>query len=336
MQVQRKQVRIIVFILLIVISNPIYHGSVYGQSNEEIYVRDYQWYYGGYQWSWTLYINQTDYTQYDNVGLNQRFCYGYDNWDYMVTTNDEFVIEMASALHNASQDQNYNFFEEVSFILAFVQSLPYTSDSVTTGYDEYPRFPLETLVDNGGDCEDTSILFATLMLILGYGVVFINPTGHLAVGILGNEGLPGTSFEYDDKQYYFCETTGSGFGIGDSPIEFLGQTINIIPINTNRQFKGDIGSSISDLIPIILLLIIVLTVIFIIFKRKNNDKFNRINEVNLNTIDNTINNTIKIQENDLVNKYNFCGNCGEKFHPINGFCHKCGFENKKLKYDAND
>jgi len=27
----------------------------------------------------------------------------------------------------------------VSFVMAFVQSLPYTSDSVTTGYNEYPR-----------------------------------------------------------------------------------------------------------------------------------------------------------------------------------------------------
>jgi hypothetical protein len=122
--------------------------------------------------------------------------------------------------------------------LAFVQSLPYTSDNVTEGYNEYPRFPIETLVDDGGDCEDTSILFATLTLIWGYGTVYINPTDHYAVGILGN-GLHGTSWEYpqgSNKTYYYCETTGDGFKIGQLPDEFAGQSAYIYPIDQSTQF----------------------------------------------------------------------------------------------------
>ena len=98
-------------------------------------------------------------------------------------------------MNDTTTQLGYNSFDQVSFVLAFVQSLPYTSDSVTTGHDEYPRFPIETLVDDGGDCEDTSILFATLTLIMGYGTVYINPPDHYAVGILGNN-LNGTYWTY--------------------------------------------------------------------------------------------------------------------------------------------
>jgi len=123
-------------------------------------------------------------------------------------------------------------------VLAFVQSLPYTSDSVTTGRDEYPRFPIETLVDDGGDCEDTSILFATLTLLMGYGTVYINPPNHFAVGILGND-LRGTYWTYPEgsnKTYYYCETTGDNFKIGQLPDEFSGQSAYIYSIDESKQF----------------------------------------------------------------------------------------------------
>jgi hypothetical protein len=128
----------------------------------------------------------------------------------------------------------------VSFILAFVQSLPYTSDNVTEGYNEYPRFPIETLVDDGGDCEDTSILFASLTLILGYGTIYLNPPNHYAVGILGNN-LDGSFFTYNNKTYYYCETTGNNFKIGHIPDDFNGLSAYIYPINEREQFTPDIA-----------------------------------------------------------------------------------------------
>jgi len=60
--------------------------------------------------------------------------------------------------------------ETIDFVGSFVQQLPYTSDRVTTPYDEYPRFPLETLYEKGGDCEDTAILAATILKEMGYDV----------------------------------------------------------------------------------------------------------------------------------------------------------------------
>ena len=138
--------------------------------------------------------------------------------------------------NRVSSHHSQRYKARVSFVLAFIQSLPYTSDSVTSGHDEYPRFPLETLVDNGGDCEDTAILFATLTLIMGYGTVYINPPEHYAVGILGEEGLPGYYFTYKDKRYYYCETTGDGWAIGDIPSEYQDVKATIYEINEYQQY----------------------------------------------------------------------------------------------------
>ena len=56
------------------------------------------------------------------------------------------------------QNRNWNRQDRVDFVLSFVQSLPYTLDDVTTGFDEFRRYAVETLIEGGGDCEDTTIL----------------------------------------------------------------------------------------------------------------------------------------------------------------------------------
>jgi len=111
-----------------------------------------------------------------------------------------------------------------------VQSLPYTVDSVTTSFDEYPRYPIETLVDNGGDCEDTSILLAAIVDKLGYGVALIMPPAHVAVGIAGEESRPGRYWEYAGTKYYYLETTGEGFRIGEVPSVYSKATAHVYPI----------------------------------------------------------------------------------------------------------
>ncbi|MFC7047360.1 hypothetical protein ACFQH6_19820 [Halobacteriaceae archaeon GCM10025711] len=67
--------------------------------------------------------------------------------------------------------------EKVEFLIDFVQNLPYVPDDVSAGVDEYPKYMMETLVEAGGDCEDSSILLASLLLSssFGYGTVLISP-----------------------------------------------------------------------------------------------------------------------------------------------------------------
>jgi len=53
--------------------------------------------------------------------------------------------------------------------------------------EEDPKFPIETLWEGGGDCEDKAILAAALLKALGYDVVFVTYpyyfTGHAMLGV---------------------------------------------------------------------------------------------------------------------------------------------------------
>jgi hypothetical protein len=204
--------------------------------------RHYSWSYGGATWTWDLAIPSSLYDQYRSVSDYDRTRRGVGGYSLLVTTKDSYVSTLSSKLHEAAVDKGYGPYDEVSFILAFVQSLQYTSDSVTTGYDEYPRFPVETLVDNGGDCEDTSILFATLVAELGYGVLFISPPSHVAVGVKGSS-LPGSYYTYEGNCYYYCETTGDNWRIGDLPKEYKNISATLYSINVAEQYVAGQGTS---------------------------------------------------------------------------------------------
>jgi len=197
---------------------------------EGYYYREFEWDYGGFQWTWSLSIPKSLYNTYQGISVSKRTQNGVGGYGFLATTRDSYVIMLANELHESATEKGYESYDEVSFILAFVQSLPYTSDSVTTGYDEYPRFPIETLVDGGGDCEDTSILFATITLILNYDTIFISPPDHCAVGILG-KNLEGSYYTYHDRTYYYCETTGEGWKIGQIPNEYKSVSANLYTIN---------------------------------------------------------------------------------------------------------
>jgi hypothetical protein len=127
---------------------------------DEYIHRHYEWNYDGASYRWDLNIPLALYQAYKDVSGNDRLKMPLGAF---VTVDDPYVKSIASAIRSYSIKSGFTLFDELSLTLAFVQSLPYTSDLATSGYDEYPRFPLETLADNGGDCEDTSILYATLI-----------------------------------------------------------------------------------------------------------------------------------------------------------------------------
>jgi hypothetical protein len=230
---------LIIFTLAFIVSCPvILPRKAYAQNNE-YYSKTFAWNYDGTHWTWNLSIPKSLYDAYKAVPVSTRTRNGPEGYGFLTTTNDHYLRILAEKLNETTTHLGYSSYDQVSFVLAFVQSLPYTSDNVTEGYNEYPRFPIETLVDEGGDCEDTSILFASLTLILGYGTVYINPPDHYAVGILGND-LKGTYWTYNNKTYYYCETTGNGFKIGQLPDQFEGQSAYVYSIDQSKQFVPDV------------------------------------------------------------------------------------------------
>jgi hypothetical protein len=193
------------------------------QEANSIY-REYEWSYEGSTWTWTLTIPRDLYDYFR--GLPRPHCYEKD-CDYSVlvtnTHDDSYIQSLVAKIREATAQKGYSEWETINFAVAFVQKLPYTYDNVTTPYDNYPRYAIETLADNGGDCEDTAVLMAKILDKMGYGVILIYDPGlHYAVGVMGSEGVSGTYFSYDGGKYYYLETTGTGWKIGQKPARYKG------------------------------------------------------------------------------------------------------------------
>ena len=192
----RKPVRLLIILTLaVIVSLPIIRpfqvASAQSPDQSQNYTTEFAWDYGGSHWDWNLSIPVALYDAYVAVPDSVRIQYGLTDFGFFTSTQDSYMQTLASRLNASATQSGYGSYDEVNFVLAFVQSIPYKTDNASTLYQDYPRFPIETLVDNVGDCKSHSILFATLMLILGYDTVFINPPDHLAVGVLGNN-LPGS------------------------------------------------------------------------------------------------------------------------------------------------
>jgi len=226
------------FVLAVTITQPIIHPFQVANaqsSGQSQYFTEFAWDYGGSHWDWNLSIPAALYEGYAEVPDSVRTQYGLTDFGVFTSTYDSYMQTLASLLNASATQSGYGRYDEVNFVLAFVQSIPYKTDNASTPYQDYPRFPVETLVDDVGDCKSHSILFATLMLILGYDTVFINPPNHLAVGILGNN-LPGSYFTFSGKTYYYCETTGTGFTIGELPSQFNNITAGVYSIDQSEQY----------------------------------------------------------------------------------------------------
>jgi predicted transglutaminase-like cysteine proteinase len=178
------------------------------------YTRTYSWDYGMDHWFSTVTIAEDTYHYYRSKPHNRERDYA----QYALSDYDRtFLQKIVATFEEAGRQKGYSDYDTIMNVVAFVQALPYTSDNVTTGYDEYPRYPLETLVDNGGDCEDSAILTAALLREMGYESVLIEISHHMAVGVVCTENRSGTYYEYQGSQYYYLETTGTGWEIGELP-----------------------------------------------------------------------------------------------------------------------
>ena len=111
----------------------------------------------------------------------------------------------------------------------FEISIHYIED----GEDDFSKYPIETLAEGGGDCEDQAILFASLARALDYDVRICIVPGHafVAVRLDSAPTHAGTwHFTIDDDDYYTCETTSYGWLIGDLPVEYQGVSVYSFPV----------------------------------------------------------------------------------------------------------
>lgn len=194
---------------------------------EGYYSKKFEWEYMGYIWTYEMEISKSDYNRYQQM---ER--YPYSEITKYITEDKSGVVErVAQTLREAADKEHYSEGERIYFVIAFVQGLPYYPDNVTSLlHNEWPKFPIETLADGGGDCEDTSILVAALLDEWNYEVVLLELPGHMAVGVWC-ESCSGSYVTYDGRNYFYLETTGEGWEIGMMPPEYKGAEVKIHDIN---------------------------------------------------------------------------------------------------------
>ena len=196
--------------------------------------RVYDWSYGGRTWKLTLPIPKEVYD----------YCHGMDRApieDYSIYVthplDDNFTASIATELKRLAEQRGYDSEETVNFAASFVQNLKYETE-----LEEYPNYPVETLFDKGGDCEDTAILTAALLQAMGYDAVLLRfspvtegGAGHMAVGVAVPGMSSGYSYKSEGQTYYYLETTAS-WSVGE------------IPPDTLSKYKG-ITDGIYHLLP---------------------------------------------------------------------------------------
>ena len=209
------------------LSNPVFLAYPFTYKGNEctltlsIPLRDYIYYKERPRPSWTEYSSRASHPYYF-----------FTEYTSMVTDpNDDYLINtVVSQLNEVATDKGLSGNDKIALVLTYVQSLTYTGDNVTASVDEYPRYPVETLFDRGGDCEDTSILLAAILTDMGYDVALLlfEEFDHIGLGI--NYPLEyGNSWIYEAKRYWYLDTTG-GRSAGWCPDEYAETSAYVYPV----------------------------------------------------------------------------------------------------------
>jgi len=147
---------------------------------------------------------------------------------YITEGQCQEVNDLADRISTIARDHGLTPYLEVALVLDLVQRFPYVRDIDSTGRQDYWRFPLETLADQKGDCEDSSILLSALLSAMGHKTCFFDITDHAAIGVTELPEESGVSFEATDGlRFYYVETTADGWSIGQLPANVSEQEVTV-------------------------------------------------------------------------------------------------------------
>jgi len=147
---------------------------------------------------------------------------------------DSFYEDLLLPLQRIQRQEVLSESEYLELLITFVQQVPYDSQAIS------PRFAIETIYDQKGDCDEKSLLLAGLLEREGYDVAlfFFPDYQHAVAGIrVRLEADPGFHvFESDDKRdYVFIETTVPQY-IGRYPEVYEGARVYVVPVGNGTMW----------------------------------------------------------------------------------------------------
>jgi len=163
------------------------------------YTKEFKWKdHLGKKWSFEVKISERKYEKCKNLSHEVKDDEGILNF---VTDKDAQINEIAEWFNNTYSNRE----DEANCILSFVQECIM---SIPEEDIEYFRYPIETIVE-GGDCEDKSILFVSIMKAEGYDIALVTFPYHEMGGVALREELKRVKNpEYRIPSYLFSIEAG--------------------------------------------------------------------------------------------------------------------------------
>jgi len=137
---------------------------------------------------------------------------------------------VAYYIEKMCEKHSLHMLDRIQFILDFVQEpnikfcMNRDSEAVNR-YEDYIRFPDETLYDKEGDSNSKALLAAMLFHLMKHNIIYLHSRTqqHAAIGVevksnwlqmLGPKQMTDEmTLEFNGKRYIFCETTGDRFKV---------------------------------------------------------------------------------------------------------------------------
>lgn len=130
------------------------------------------------------------------------------------------VKDLAYFFREKTQSAYLSPVQEVENVVSMVRSIPYEFDHITRDVPDWANFPIETVYDMMGDCEDHAILAAAILHVLGHKVGLIHlefsDSAHLALGYITEQRHGPFTVSHEGTRYAYIETVPS------SPDERIG------------------------------------------------------------------------------------------------------------------
>ncbi len=183
-----------------------------------------------------LYVSATPslYNYYSNMSHTVS-----NDSDYANFVTPQAVESIAENILNLTSKQANSNETFANAVLKLVHQIPYSVSDV--------KYPVETIVNNFGDCVATSLLAASIMKAGGLDVILIHYTGidpgHMNVGVYlpdtpvyHTTGMAPTDFVYNNKTYWTAEATPAlDWKVGDQSTQLANANPVIIPLNDTEQ-----------------------------------------------------------------------------------------------------
>ena len=177
---------------------------------------EHSWVFQRTRWDFTFFVASQwlDYSAAELMAAANNNGRGEQYWGSvyrsLIYANDDRLDNVVSALERHASQMNLDDHDRASFVLSFVQHIPYR----IPGNDLGLLAPPQTVRQSYGDCDSKSLLYALILRKLGYDVAMLinRRLSHAMAGV--STSATGTFKSYRGVRYYFAESTAIGHRIG--------------------------------------------------------------------------------------------------------------------------